>query len=231
MKKITQFFLSKKFGLILFFFLLVLHFSLRIYKIDIYNLFGWDQVDNAWASVNIIVHHKLPLLGMVAKGNSGIYIGPLYYYLISLFYFIFNLDPIASGIFAAVTSLLGFFSIYFVSKKLFPKPVAYIAVLINAVSFASIYFDRVQWPVDLIPGISLLIFYCLYKVITGNTKYIIWLAVLIGFSFHIHFTSIFYPIFVFLSLPFFSWNWRTIKYILISIPLFFIFLIPNIIAE
>lgn len=40
---------------------------------EVLNPFGWDQVDNAWAAQNMIVNHKFPLLGMVAKQNSGIY--------------------------------------------------------------------------------------------------------------------------------------------------------------
>ena len=50
------------------------------------NPFGYDQVDNAWAAKNIIINHWYPLVGMVAKANSGIYIGPVYYYLIAVFY-------------------------------------------------------------------------------------------------------------------------------------------------
>src|SRR3989338_9037397 len=83
----------------------ILELFLRFYQIDQRSPFGYDQVDNAWAAKNIIIDHSFPLVGFVAKGNSGIYIGPLYYYLISIVYFIFDLNPISSCVFAGITSI------------------------------------------------------------------------------------------------------------------------------
>ncbi|MCL4386320.1 MAG: glycosyltransferase family 39 protein [Cyanobacteria bacterium] len=156
---------------------------MRFYQIDTRNGFGWDQVDNAWAAKKIIVDHNFPLLGMVARGNSGIYIGPAYYYLISIFYWFTNLDPIASGIFAGLTSIFTFFTIFFVIKKLFSFNMALIAVFINTISFFAIMFDRTQWPDYLIPAVSLIIFYCLYQILLCKPRYLIFLAIALGFSF------------------------------------------------
>src|SRR3989344_9364449 len=161
---------------------------LRFYDINGKNPFGWDQVDNAWAAMNLVVNGKLPLVGFEAKGNTGIYIGPVYYYLISFFYWIFNLNPIASGVFAGLTSIFTFWVIFYVSKKLFFTEVALIAVFINTFLISSVNFDRVQWPVNFMPSISLLIFYLLYKITQGDVGKIIFLALLVGFSFSIHFT-------------------------------------------
>ena len=204
---------------------------LRFYQIDQKNGFGYDQVDNAWAAKNIIVNHQFPLVGMVAKGNSNIYIGPAYYYFVAFFYWIFNLNPIASGVISGLTGLFSFWTIFFVVKKLFNIKVALIAVTINTFFLHAILFDRVQWPVDFIPGVSLLIFYFLYKVITGDVKKLIPLALLVGFSFSIHFTSIFFPIIIILSLPLFPRSRETLRYILISLPLFLVWLLPNIIYQ
>lgn len=204
---------------------------LRFYQIDTKNPFGYDQVDNAWAAKNLIFNHRFPLVGMAAKGNSGIYLGPFYYYLISLFYWIFNLNPIASGIFAGVTSIFTFWVLYFFSKKLFSTEVAIIAVFINTFVFPAIIFDRVQWNVDFIPSVSLIIFYLLYRITLGDVKKIMPLAMLVGLFYSIHFTAIFFPIIIFLTLPFFPRTKETLKYILISIPLFLVWLVPNIIYQ
>lgn len=209
----------------------ILELFLRFYQIDQRGSFGYDQVDNAWAAKNIIVDHSFPLVGFVAKGNSGIYIGPLYYYLIAIVYLIFDLNPISSGIFAGITSIFTFWSIFYVVKKLFSWKIAIIAVFINTIAFNAIMFDIIQTPVNFIPGISILIFYFLYKVITEDAKYLIPLSVIIGLSFHVHFTSIFYPIIVLLASIFFIWNRKTLWHILISIPLCLIWLVPNIIAQ
>lgn len=215
------------FVLIIFFFELFL----RFYQIADRNPFGYDQVDNAWAAKNFIVNHRIPLVGMVAKGNSGIYMGPVYYYLISFFYWIFQLNPIASGVFAAFTSIFTFWVIFYVAKKLFSAEVAVIAVLINTFNLSAIIFDRVQWNVDFLPGISLLIFFLIYKIMLGDVKKLIPLAIAIGLAFHVHFTAVFFPIIVLLSLPLFPWNKETIKYLFLAFPFFLIWLVPNIIYQ
>jgi len=204
---------------------------LRFYQLDIKNPFGYDQVDNAWAAKTILVNHKYPLVGMVAKGNSGVFIGPAYYYLVAVFYFLTNLNPIASPILAGVTSIFTFWVIYFITKKLFSEKVAIFAVFLNTFTTAAIQFDRVQWPVAFIPSISLLIFYCLYRVTQGDVKKVIPLALLTGIAFNLHFTAVFFPIIILLSLPFFPRTKEMLKYLLISFPFFFIWLIPNVIHQ
>lgn len=201
---------------------------LRFYQFEERNPFAWDQVDNAWAAKNILVEHKFPLTGMQAKLNSGVFIGPLYYYYIAFFYFLTNLDPIASGIAAGVTGIITLITIYFVFKNLFFQNIAFIAMIFYTVSFTAIIGDRTQWPVNFIFPISLLIFYSLYKIVTSSPKHILLLAVLLGLSFNIHFTSTFYPIIILLCLPFFPRTRETLKYILYSIPILLIVISPII---
>src|SRR6266568_2669914 len=116
---ILKHFLWKNRKWIILFLIFGLELFLRFYQIEERNPFGSDQVDNAWAAKNLIVNHRVPLVGMVAKGNSGFYIGPVYYYLISIVYWLTNLDPIASGIFAGITGIFTFWVIFFVTRKLF----------------------------------------------------------------------------------------------------------------
>lgn len=227
--KFKKFFKNKLLLLVLIIFLFELF--LRFYQLDIKNGFGYDQVDNAWAAKTILVNHKYPLLGMVAKGNSGIFIGPAYYYLVAVFYFLTDLNPIASPILAGVTSIFTFWVIYFVTKKLFSEKVAIFAVFLNTFTTAAIQFDRVQWPVAFVPSISLLIFYFLYRVIQGEVKKVIPLAFLTGIAFNLHFTAVFFPIIIILSLPFFPRTKEMLKYMLISFPFFFVWLIPNVIHQ
>ncbi len=197
------------------------------YNLEKWANFGWDQVDNAWAAVRILVAHKYPLLGMVAKQNSGFYIGPLYYYLTAVFYYLTNLDPIASPILAACTALFSYWVIYGISRRIFNEKVAVVSCFIYTFSYFIINAERMQWPVNFIAPISLLIFYFLYKVMGGEVKYIIHLAAAVGLSFHIHFTSIFYPIMILLSLPYIPINKKAWKYICVAVPVFAIFIIPQ----
>lgn len=198
-----------------------------VYNLSIKIPFSYDQVDNAWAAKNIIVNHELPLVGMVAKANSNVYIGPLYYYFIAFFYWIFNLSPLASQAISAVSNIFIFGVIFYVFKKLFSIKFAVIALLINTFSFNILILSSIQWPVQLLPAVSLIIFYFLYKSLLGDIKKLIPLAIFTGIAFNLHFTAIFFPIIILLTLPFFPRNKETLKYILYSLPLFLIWIIPN----
>jgi 4-amino-4-deoxy-L-arabinose transferase-like glycosyltransferase len=197
------------------------------YNLQHWASFGWDQVDNAWAAVRILVVHNYPLVGMVAKGNSGMYIGPLYYYFVSMFYAVTQLHPIAAPLIAGCTALFSFWVIYYVTRGLFTVKVAVASCFIYTFSSFIIHAERIQWPVNFIAPLSLLIFYFLYKLLTGEIKYAIHLAATIGLSFHIHFTAIFYPVIILFSIPFISFKKSSWKYILLSIPAFLVFFIPQ----
>lgn len=227
-KKYWKLLLKYKYPLFVFG-IFVFDLFLRTYQLDLKNPFGYDQVDNAWAAKNIIVNHWYPLVGMVAKTNSGIFIGPAYYYLISIFYWIFNLNPVASWVVAVFSSLFTFLVLFYVVKKLFSWEMAIIALLINTFSYHIAIFDGIQWPVQLLPTISLVIFYLLYKIILGDAKKIIPLAIAVGIAFNLHFTAIFFPIIIVLSLPLFPRTKETLKYVLLGLPLFLVWLLPNIV--
>ncbi len=224
-------FLQSHKGLIILLLILIAHIFFRFYLLEERLHFNWDQVDNAWAAKSIIVDHKFPLQGMVAKLNSGFHIGPLYYYLIAFFYWIFNLNPIASAFVAGLTSIFTFFILFYVVKKLFSENVALIAVGIHTVSYFIISSDRSQWPVNFVVPVSLVIFYSLYNILVGKIKYLILLGIGLGLSFHVHFTSIYYLVIILFALPFFPRKKEIIKYVFYSITIFILLISPIIIAE
>ncbi len=225
MKPLRQFIRNPYFliALLLFF----IHTFFMFYNLEKWASFDWDQVDNAWAAIRILVGHNYPLVGMVAKQNSGFYIGPIYYYLVAVFYFFTRLNPIASPILAGCTALFSYWVIYGVSRRIFNEKVALISCFIYTFSSAIILAERSQWPVNFIAPVALLIFYFLYKVMTGDAKYIIHLAAAVGLSFHIHFTAIFYPIIILLCLPLIPIHKKTWSYILVAVPVFVAFMIPQ----
>lgn len=215
----------------IFLILLACFIYLRFYQLPERANLGWDQIDSAWAAKSIIVDKHILLQGVPVKNDSGIYMGPLYYYLIAPVYFLTNLDPIASPIFAGITSVFGFSVLFYVTKKIFNTNIALIALFINTFSFFIMSTDRVQNAIGLTMPISYMLFYFLYEVVIGEVKYLKHLAFVTGFSFHIDFTSIFYPIIIFFSLPFFPRSKKTLYSFLIAIPIFLVFLLPSIIFE
>jgi len=222
-------FFKKYYLWIIFFLILVLHIFLRFYQLEAKSPFGWDQVNTAWAAKDIIVDHRVFLSGPDPKGGStGLYIGPAYYYLAALFYFLTNLDPIASGLFAGTVSVITSLTLFYIVKKMFSFITAFIAIFIYSIS--SIGFDRTQWGVNLIPLVSILVFYALYRIIiTKDERFLMLLAFSLGLAFQVHFTTIvFVPVIALLTIPFFPRTKKMIKYFLLSLPIFFIWLLPAI---
>lgn len=225
LKRVRKFIYKNKLVLLIFLLLFSIHLFLRFSELESRAQFTWDQVDNAWHAKNMIVNGEFPLTGMPAKGNSSVTIGPFYYYFVAFFYLLTNLDPIASPIIAGFVSVFSFFILFWAGKKLFNTQIALIAVFINTFSNYLIGMDRIQWPVTLIAPTALIIFLSLKMIIDGRLKYIFLLAITLGFSLHVHFTSIFYIIIVLLALPLFPRKKKTILYMLYSIPLFLIWTI------
>lgn len=230
-KKIGNFFWKDK-RRILLLAIFSLFIFLRFYEIETKSIFGFDQVDSAWAAKDIIVDHKFPLIGPENKLGSGFFVGPLYYYLISIFYFFTDLDPIAAGLFAGFTSVIGFFTLFFVTKKLFSFNLALIAVLLNTVSYSAIQFDRIQWEINFVPIVSTLAFYFLYKTIRGNEKNILYLGIILALAFHVHLTAaVFIAATILLTLPFFPKTKKTLLYFMYSAPILLLSLSPIIIVN
>jgi 4-amino-4-deoxy-L-arabinose transferase-like glycosyltransferase len=214
-------------GLLLVF---AIHIFFRFYLFRERFHFNWDQVDNAWAAKSILVDHKFPLLGMTAKLDSGFHIGPLYYYFNAIIYWIFNLNPIASAFAAGVAGVVSFFILFHSIKKIFSYKIALIAVGINAVSYFIITGDRSQWPVNFLVPISMLIFYSLYNVLTGNVKYLILLGLMLGLSFHVHFTSVYYLLIILFTIPFLPRKKDIFKYGFLSVGIFVLLISPILVA-
>lgn len=217
---------------VLLIFLFVLHVFFRFYDLEHKSIVGWDQIDFAWMAKNIIVDHKFPLYGVQAKLNSGIHMGPLYYYYVVPFYLFTNLDLIASPIIAGVTSIFTFFVLFYVIRKVFSYEVALFSLFFHTISIYVISLDRVQWSVNFIVPLSAIIFYSLYKVIIDQEdNFLLLLSVALGFAFHTHLTAIFFVFIVVLCAPFILKRKSSVKKIILSFIIFTLFLSPNIIGE
>ncbi len=203
----------------------------RFFQLEERLQFTWDQIENAWMMKNIILDGVRPLVGMQAKASSGFSIGPIYYYLLAPFYWLFNLDPIAGGYFAGLVGVITFIVLLYVTVSLFDKQTALVAGFIYALSSYIIHFDRVPWPVLFIPLISLLFFYFLIQVSRGQYYYMLGIAFLTGFAFNIHFTAVFLPIIFIGFLPFIEQNKFFYLWCVFAIVVSLLWISPLIVAN
>ena len=223
--------LIHKYEVIAFLFLLTAFIFLRSYQLETRMSFSFDQVNGAWAAKDALIDHHWPLTGPVAKQNSGFYMAPIYYYILIPFYFVFNLHPIASGVTAVFISCLTFLTIFLAVKNLFNTPIAFIAAYIDLTSVYIINSDKVEWNAGITVITSMLIFFFLYKVLTGGVKMIIPLFLTLGFSLSGDFTNIFYFLIVLISLPFFPRKKMTLLYLLLGVIIVILMISPVIVYE
>lgn len=201
---------------------------LRFWDIEGRMQFTWDQVQNAWVMKDMLVDHKMPLEGMVAKLNSGIHIGPAYYYLLVPFYWVYNLEPVAAGVFAGVVALITAGVLFVAVKKLFSNRIALAALAFYTFSTRIITQDRIAWPVIFLPMLAIGVYFSLVRIMEGRTKYLLLLAAVLGFSLHIHFTAIFFFLYTLLCVPFMAGKKNFWKYTAVALPVFFVWILPMI---
>lgn len=186
----------------LIFLILLVGLFFRIYKLDIFYSWGHDQDLFAWIAKDIVIDGHFRLIGQETS-ITGVFIGPLFYYLIAISFAIFRMDPLSAYIPITIISLLTIFSIYWVFGKFFGNKTALVGAFLYAFSPGIILLDR--WIVPTQPT-NLWVIWYLYVLLTilkGNIP-LIFLGALIGLIWHVHVAFIpllaFIPLAVWLSI-------------------------------
>ncbi len=147
--------------------------------------FAHDGDLYSWIVKDIVVNHHFRLIGQLTS-SPGVFIGPLFYYLLIPFFLIFDMDPIGVSLLGIIVGVLTIISYYFVLSKLFNKTVGLVAAFLHAVLIENIQFDR--WIVPTLPTKLWAIWY-LYVIIMisrGNFSVFPILGILIGLIWHVH---------------------------------------------
>lgn len=166
--------------------ILALGLFFRLFKPAQLFLYSHDQDLAGWVIKDVVVNKHIRLIGQETS-TKGIFIGPLFYYMLIPFYFIFGMDPLG-GVF--MVSLLGLFTIisfYFIFSKIFDERSGLIAAFIYAVSFYLIFNDREVVPTMPVITWSVWYLYSLFLLLKGNQKFAyILLGILLGLVWHIN---------------------------------------------
>ena len=187
---------------LLLFLILLLGLFFRTYKLETFYIFNHDQDLYSWIVKDILVDHHLRLIGQLTSIN-GVFIGPLFYYLLIPFFLLSRLDPIGATILTTLIGLATIFSLYFVFSRFFDKNAGLIAAFLYAVSIPSAFFDR--WVVPTQPAIlwSVWFLYAIFLLQKGDRRSLFIIAVLLALIWHIHLVlmplALLIPLAVFLS--------------------------------
>lgn len=147
--------------------------------------FAHDGDLYSWIVKDIVIDKHFRLVGQLTSVN-GIFIGPLFYYLLVPFFLVFNLDPIGSAYFTLVISIATILSYFFILSKLFNKTVGLIAAFLHASVWSTIGFDRWMVPTITTKLWAIWYLYTLILLSRGQFGVLPLLGILIGLIWHVH---------------------------------------------
>lgn len=160
---------------------------LRLYKIGDYMTFLGDE------GRDVIVVRRLLVYGdpiLIGPGTSigGMYLGPLYYYMMAPILFLAGFSPVGPAVQVALLGVVTVFLVWLVAREWYPSFngaystnwTALIAAGLYAISPTVIHFSRSSWNPNIMPFFSLLSVYSIWKVY--KDKNYNWLIV-VGISF------------------------------------------------
>jgi hypothetical protein len=212
--------------------IIILALFFRTYKLTAYFGFAHEQDLQAFIVKDILVNHHPRLIGQETS-ISGWFIGPLYYYLIAAFIWLFGMDPIGSLFPITMIAIATVVSVYWVMKNLYGPRAGYIASFIYAVSMNIAALDR--WAVPTQPSLlwAIWFFWVLVNYLQGNFRVTPVLIILLGLIWHIHIAFIpllvLIPIAIILSRK--KFKFLINRELIISLFVFVILMTPFILFE
>lgn len=163
---------------------------LRIYRIKDYMTFLGDEGRDALVVYNIL-HGNFTLLGPAAS-VGGFFLGPVYYYFMSPFLFLFNYSPVGPSVMVALFGIATVYLLYKFASEFFYKRVGLIAAFLYSISPIVIAYSRSSWNPNVMPFFSLAAIYVLYRGIkTKNWKFLLTCGLLLGISMQLHYLAFF----------------------------------------
>ena len=165
--------------------LLLIGLFFRSYKIVERFEFAHDGDLYSWIVKDIVVNHHIRLIGQLTSA-PGIFIGGLFYYLLTPFFLLSNMDPVGVSLLGIFVGIFTILSYYFVLSKLFNKAAGISVAFLHSVLITTVGFD--QWIVPTLPTKLWAIwhFYIVISLSRGNFAVLPFLGILVGLIWHVH---------------------------------------------
>src|SRR5476649_2693880 len=147
--------------------ILLLAAFLRLYRIEDYMTFLGDEGRDVLVAYNIL-HGHLTLLGPTSS-VGGFFLGPIYYYFMAPFLWLFNYNPVGPAVMVALFGIATVWLLYRFSSEFFNSKVGLIAACLYAISPLVIAYSRSSWNPNPLPFFALLCLYLLFKAVRKNS--------------------------------------------------------------
>lgn len=209
---------TKNEKIIVIFSILLLAFVLRVLWLPHNLFFGFEQGRDLLAVHAIVNLEDLRLIGPKTDVD-GVFHGALSYYLLVPFFVITGGNPFLITIFLIVLNVLSVIFLYKAINLLIGRRVALLSSIFYALSYSSIIYARWLSNPNLIPTLTIAIFYSLVKA-RDNSRFLILAAFFWAVLFHLSLasaTTLLVPIFLFIFLYRINVSIRVFIFSLISI--------------
>jgi 4-amino-4-deoxy-L-arabinose transferase-like glycosyltransferase len=135
----------------------------RLYNIAGYMTFLGDEGRDVIIVKRLLTEGHPPLIG---PGTSigGMYLGPLYYYMMAPALFLAAFSPIGPAVEVAILGIITIWFVWYTGKEWFGKTAGIIAAGFYAISPTIIIFSRSSWNPNIMPFFSLLSIYSIWRV-------------------------------------------------------------------
>lgn len=204
---------------------------LRLYKLETNLQFLGDQGRDALVIKRLIVDYNLPFIGPITSIGS-FYLGPLYYYLMAPFLWLFKLNPIGPAYATAFIGIITIPAIYFFTQKLFSSKAAIITSLLYALASIPISGTRGAWNPNPMPLVVLGLVYGLYLSIKKNQpKGVLLASLCLAIALQLHYMIIFLGPFLLWQFVLVIKNKKSRSRLLSAVILFLLIMSPIILFE
>lgn len=177
--------------------ILALASFMRLYRIEDYMTFLGDEGRDMLVARQIL-QGDLVFIGPRASAGD-FFLGPIYYYFIAPFLFLFNYNPVGPAVFVALLGIVTVLLIYIMGKDFFGKWAGLSAAALYAVSPLVVSYSRSSWNPNPVPFFTLFMLYLLYKGIKNQRlKMFLFAGALFGILMQLHYIVVFLGLIVFL---------------------------------
>jgi 4-amino-4-deoxy-L-arabinose transferase-like glycosyltransferase len=164
---------------------------LRLYRIEPSLQFLGDQGRDALVMYRLLTQGDLPFIGPITS-VGGFYLGPLYYYLMAPFLWLWRFNPVGPAVATAVLGIITVPALYCVGKKMFSERAAVMAAALYTFAFIPIIETRSAWNPNPMPLAALGIIYGFYLANYQNKpKGLLLAAVSLAAALQLHYMIVF----------------------------------------
>lgn len=167
--------------------ILLLAAYLRLWRIQDYMTFLGDEGRDALVVKRMIVDHKFTLLGPTAS-VGGFFLGPIYYYFMAPFLWLFRFNPVGPAVMVALFGIATVYLVYRVGREFFSQETGLFAASLYALSPLVVAYSRSSWNPNLVPFFGLLYIYSLWRIVkTSNWRWWFLAGLCIGIGLQLHY--------------------------------------------